>query len=65
MPTTIEITQTIIIKDLSDEAVIQSTKPTFKMAPAFVPTSTAAVESAGISILFYARPSGELATLTA
>ncbi|KAG8531213.1 uncharacterized protein KY384_004571 [Bacidia gigantensis] len=70
MPKTIEITQTITIKDIDSEPTIQTkvetSKPTLNMAPSpFVPSSISAVESNQLSILYYARPDGDIAALTA
>ena len=73
MPATIEITQTVSIKDLdgtpnfqtSTKVVQPDTKPGRTMPSAFVPSSISAVESNQLSILFYARPDGDLASLTA
>ncbi|KAL9607577.1 MAG: hypothetical protein Q9167_007521 [Letrouitia subvulpina] len=73
MPITIKITQTITIEDLDSKPNIQAStkvvqpdvKSNTNMPSAFVPSSISAVESNQRSILFYARPDGDLASLTA
>ena len=73
MPTTIEITQTVTISYVDSEPDIKTntqvvqpdTKTKTTMPSAFVPSSISAVESNQLSILFYARPDGDLASLTA
>ena len=49
--------------ELEDLESTQKDPLTQDMAP-FVPTSISAIESNNISILYYARPNGELASLT-
>ena len=71
MPSTIEISHTVTIKYTSTDPEVQTLESTQKdpsideMAPPFVPTSMSAIESNKLSILYYARPTGELASLTA
>ena len=64
MSTTVNISNSIIIYNTSSDLSSQKAHPVTKM-PAFVPTAITAVESQGLSILYYARPDKYLASLTA